>query len=396
MVRTGFVSAVLNGLNECPIDEVILNMHTSDSEMAVAFRQDFPAYDVPAGDLSSFRKAFSPLSKEAREGAKPGCCLICGEVMPRFCISHTVPRYCLKEIAAEGKLLTSAAVIGGNFIDSEVGIGNAATFKQVCRKCDTEYFKLYETPETLLMPPNSQVMGQIAAKNLLREISKARFGVELNAVLGGATSPMLDAMAAVRAIDVAEDEKAFKTALRVGGTSRASKAFQLMYHEVLPYTAPFAFQQMINPMADFKGGAINYSFNQNPNYRIEPLHVCVLPTKGHTIVMLFRGEGAKRYREFERQFRALNEADKLQTVVKLVFAYSEDVLISPRIGDAILRDENLVRLAQMNSIYQGFGDSLDAYKCVAARTACQEYAIGNLPNPPELLSKEYALGAVDS
>ena len=112
--------------------------------------------------------------------------------------------------------------------------------------------------------------------------------------------------------------------------------------------------------------------------------------------MLFRGEGAKRYRGFERQFRALGEADKLQAVVKLVFAYSEDVLISPRIGDAILKDESLVRLAQMNSTYQGFGDSFDAYKCAAARTACQEYAIGNLPNPPELLSKEYALGVLDS
>lgn len=239
-------------------------------------------------------------------------------------------------------------------------------------------------------------MGQIAAKNLLREISKARYSVKLNAVLGEATSPMLDAMAVVRAIDAAEDEKAFKTALRVARTPSASNAFQLVYHKILPYTAPFAFQQMINPIADFKGGAINNSFNLNPKYRIEPLHACVLPTKGRTVVMLFRGEGAKRYREFERQFRALDEADKLQAVVKLVFAYSEDVLISPRIGDVVLKDENLVRLAQMNSTYQGFGDSFDAYKCAVAKTACQEYAIDDLPSPPELLSKEYALSALDS
>lgn len=367
-----------------------------DSEMAVAFRQDLPAYDVLTDNLVAFRKAFSPLDKEARENAKPGRCLICGEEMPKFCVSHTVPRYCLKEIAAEGKLLTSAAVMGGNVIDREVGVGQAATFKQVCRKCDTEYFKLYETPETLLTRPSSQVMGQIAAKNLLREISKARYGVEINAVLGDATTPMLDAMAAVRAIDAAEDEKAFKTALRVGGTPRESNVFRLVYHEVLPYTAPFAFQQMINPTADFEGGAINHSFNPNPKYRIEPLHVCVLPTKGSTVVMLFRGENAKRYREFERQFRALDEAGKLQAVVKLVFAYSEDVLISPRVSDEVLKDEGLVRLARMNSVYQGFGESFDAYKHAAAEAALREYAIDNLPNPPELLSKEYALNDLDS
>lgn len=371
-------------------------MRINDSETAMAFRQDLPAYDVPADDLAAFRKASSPLVKEAREGAKPGCCLICGEEMPKFCVSHTVPRYCLKEIAVEGKLLTSAAVMGGNIIDSEVGVGKAATFKQVCRKCDTEYFKLYETPETLLAQPSSQVMGQIAAKNLLREISKARYSVEINAVLGSVTTPTLDAIAAVRAVDAAEDEKAFKIALRVGRTPRASKAYQLVYYKVLPYTVPFAFQQMINPTADFKGGAINYSFNPNPNYRIEPIHVCVLPTKGRTVVMLFRGENAKRYREFERQFRALSEADKLQAVVKLVFAYSEDVLISPSIGDAVLKDEGLVRLARMNSAYQGFGDSFDAYKRVAAETALREYAIDDLPNPPELLSEKHALNVSDS
>ena len=207
---------------------------------------------------------------------------------------------------------------------------------------------------------------------------------------------MLDAMAAVRAIDADEDEKAFKIALRVGRTSRTSNAYHLVYHAVLPYTSPFAFQQMINPMTDFKGGAINYSFNPNPNYRIEPLHVCVLPAKGHTVVMLFRGENAKRYREFERQFRALDETAKLQAVVKLVFAYSEDVLISPRIGDAVLCDENLVRLSRMNSTYQGFGDSFNAYKRAAAEAALQEYAIDNLPNPPELLSGKHALSVIGS
>lgn len=372
-----------------------MNMCINDSGVAAAFRQDLPAYEVPTDDLVSFRKVFSSLDKEAKQGAKPERCLICGEEMPEFCISHTVPRYCLNEIAVEGRLLTSAAVMGGNVIDSKVGIGKVATFKQVCRKCDSEYFKLYETPETLLARPSSQVMGQIAAKNLLREISKARYSVEIHSVLGDATTPMLDALAAVRAIDAAEDEKAFKVALRVGKNPSASNAFLLVYHEVLPYTAPFAFQQMINLTADFEGGAINYSFNPNPNYRIEPLHVCVLPVKGHTVVMLFRGEGAKRYRKFEGQFRSLDKAAKLQAIVKLVFAYSEDVLISPRIEDAVLKDEGLARLTRMNSAYQGFADSFGAYKRAAAETALLEYAINNLPNPPEFLAKKYALSTLD-
>jgi hypothetical protein len=114
--------------------------------------------------------------------------------MPKFCLSHTVPQFCLREIAVDGKLLKCAAVIGGNIIESEVGIGKAATFKQVCRKCDSEFFKLYETPETLLKTPSSQVLGQIAAKNLLREVSKARQNVELKAALGEDAPPMIRAI----------------------------------------------------------------------------------------------------------------------------------------------------------------------------------------------------------
>ncbi len=153
---------------------------------------------------------------------------------------------------------------------------------------------------------------------------------------------------------------------------------------------------MINPTADFKGGAINHSFNPNPNYRIEPLHIFVLPTKGSTAVLMFRNKSAKRYRTFERQFNALDDTGKLQTVVKLVFAYSEDVLISPRIDSAVMKDGNLVCLARMNSVYHGFGDSFDAYKRAAAQTALREYAIDELPNPPELLSRDFALNLIDS
>ena len=114
-----------------------------------------------------------------------------------------------------------------------------------------------------------------------------------------------------------------------------------------------------------------------------------------------RGDESERTRQGRfvvlRQFCLylnLDEASKLQSVVKLVFAYSEDVLISPRVGDAVLKDESLVRLARMNSTYQGYGDSFSSYNRAAAETALREYAINALPNPPELLSKEYALSVL--
>lgn len=283
-------------------------------------------------------------------------------------------------------------MIGGNLIDSEVGIAGAATFKRVCRQCDSEYFKLYETPETLLSEPTSQVLGQIAAKNLLREISKGRLELGLHTALGERSNPEFDTMMAVRAVDMKEDEKAFKTAVRVGGSEKPSKAYHLVYYKLLPYVVPFAFQQMISPMADFNGGLINNSYNPSTNYRMEPIHICILPSKGATAVLMFRSENANRYRKFEQQFRSLSEQAKLLSIVKLLFAYSEDVLLSKKLPQSVLKNEELAYLARMNHSYFGFANSPNDYKKHIYETALEDYAINNLPDPPNLLLEEYALG----
>lgn len=358
---------------------------------AIALRQDLPCIDVAQDQLISYRKSMSELNKAARKEAKPGFCYICGKEMPQYCKSHTIPRYCLREIAVEGRLFTTAAIMEGNLLDREIGIGEAATFKQVCRKCDSEFFKLYETPETLLKEPSSQIMGQIATKNLLREIAKARQELGLKKALGPHSSVEFDTMIKVRAMDLEEDKKAFATAIRIGRSSSSLDSYHLIYYSVLPYTAPFAFQQMISPIADFEGGMINNSFNQSGRYRIEPIHLCILPSKGNTVVMVFRSEKAKRYRTFEKQFRALDENDKLQSFVKLIFTYSEDVLISKLIPNSVLRDEQLSRLAHMNQKYFGAGDSLKTYVRTALETALNEFAINHLPEPPSLLSESLSI-----
>lgn len=360
-------------------------------DSAFAFRQDLPGYTVPHDRLVEFHKMMSELNKAAKADAKPEACYICGEEMPKFCNSHTVPQYCLREIADNGKLLTTSALMGGNLLDSEIGIKDAATFKQVCRKCDTEYFKLYETPETLLSEPTSQVLGQIAAKNLLREISKARLELGLRNALGNRSTAGLDAMTNVRAVDAAEDEKAFDIAIRVGKSNKSSSAYHLIFYRVLPYVAPFAFQQMISPISDFEGGMINNAYNPSANYRMEPMHLCVLPTKGQTVVLAFRSEKANRYRDFEKQLRMFSEDQILQSIVKLIFAYSEDVLLSRKISPKALNDDNLAVLSRMNHNYFGFGDSPEEYRRITLKTALSEFAIDNLPEPPALLSEDFSL-----
>lgn len=358
---------------------------------AEAFRLDLPSYELPEADLISFGKYVSEFKREAHSEAKPEVCYICGEPMTSPCNSHTVPQYCLREIAVNGKLLTTAAVMGGNVIASEVGVNKAATFKCVCARCDTEFFKLYETPETLRSYPTSQVLGQIAAKNLLREISKARFELGLNSALGDLSCFDFDAMVKVRAVDLREDEKALKKAIRVGRNGNSASAFSIIYYKQLPYVVPFAFQQMVCLVSDFEGGVVNNAFITNIDYKMEPMHICVLPSKGFTTVLAFRSKEAKRYRRFERQFRGVSEEEKLATIVKLVFAYSEDVLLSKQLSRAVLENSSLAELARRGRAYFGFADNFEDYERTAHEASLVDFAISSLPTPPNLLLEKYSL-----
>jgi hypothetical protein len=356
-----------------------------------SFRQDFNAIHAPEETLIRYRKFRSDLDKAAKKSAKPDTCCICGKENPKFCNSHTIPQYCLREIAVEGKLLTNAALVGGNLLDTEVGIAQALTFKRICRKCDTEFFKLYETPETLLQEPSSQVMGQIAAKNLLREISKAKQELGSQKVLGDKSPAMYDAMMDVRSIDVAEDEKALQTALRVGGSAKPSNVYSILYYKVLPYVVPFAFQQRVCLISDFEGSVINNVYNRNPKYKMEPLDVCVLPSKGNTVVLLFASSRAKRYRAFARQLRLLADDEALEAIVKIIFTYSEDVLISKHLSESVLEDASLKQLARMNSCYIMLFHSLKGDAANAIHAAIDDYSISALPDVPNLLSEQYSL-----
>ncbi|MCL1890710.1 MAG: hypothetical protein FWG00_01595 [Coriobacteriia bacterium] len=366
-----------------------------DSESAIVFRQDLLEIVISQEEKIELNKLVGGIDRIAHDSSKPESCHVCGSATFQLCSSHTIPRYCLQEIADDGMLYAASALLETNLLKAEIGVNEAAIFRCICRKCDTEYFKLYETPSTLLQAPSSRIMGQIAAKNLLREISKARHSISKNRALEDKSTSALSTMANVRAVDLEEDEAAFRIAVRVGKSSSGSKAYHLVFHRVLPYVAPFAFQQMVSPIADCDGSPINYSFNPNPDYRMEPIHICVLPSKGNTVVMMFRGERGKRYREFERQFRLCNDDEQLEIIVKLIFAYSEDVFISKKINPAALMDSNLKTLARMNHNYSGFGSSDYAYKKDVQLAAVRDFSIANLPKPPGLLLKSYALSSID-
>lgn len=95
--------------------------------------------------------------------AKHETCLICGQKLP-FCNSHTVPQFCLKNIADNGKVNVFDALIGTKLCSSDSGIKSSGTFHVICRKCDGTIFQDYENPEVYSDIPSNKILNQIALK----------------------------------------------------------------------------------------------------------------------------------------------------------------------------------------------------------------------------------------
>ena len=74
-------------------------------------RVDLEEIDANREEKVRFSKVQGRLIKDARQAAQPPICLICGKPLEKPCNSHTVPQYCLREIAVDGKVLSLAVLL---------------------------------------------------------------------------------------------------------------------------------------------------------------------------------------------------------------------------------------------------------------------------------------------
>ena len=360
--------------------------------------RDLPSIWMPpivAGreELAEFNKMHGRYRREARQAAKPEACLLCGKPRTSYCNSHSVPEFCLRRIAVDGKVTTIASAIGTNLVKSEEGIGKAGTFHLICNDCDNLFFKGYESSETWSDAPSQRIMGQIAVKTCLYELSKAREQIPFHdALVRDFDSELSRKKASVRVTDSKDDQRNLELAYRAA--TRGIRSFRIVYYNVLPYVVPIAMQAMVNPIADFEGGLINNLFNHEPSYYIEPLYVCVFPLEASSIVLLFRNRRTRRYDAFERQLKEMPENEVLTSIVKLAFAYSEEVYCSPNVEHEVMDHPGLVTLARMNidqlTLF-AIGESREKAIRNVAQQGASAYAIRGLPEVPPLLSAEFAL-----
>ena len=56
-------------------------------------------------NLIEYKKEFNKVLSEARKASKSEKCIYCGKETTSFCNSHSIPAFCLRNIAVNGQLL---------------------------------------------------------------------------------------------------------------------------------------------------------------------------------------------------------------------------------------------------------------------------------------------------
>lgn len=160
-------------------------------------------YNINKAD---YNKSIGKMLNEARNRAKQTKCYVCKKEISSFCNSHSVPQFCLKTIATDGKVFMSGIQKSIPYLGEDTGVKSVGTFQIICRECDNTIFQEYENPLLYNKEPTEQILAQIAKKNYLQMIFKRNLKHELYSILENNFSPKIDAtvLHEINAIDLDE------------------------------------------------------------------------------------------------------------------------------------------------------------------------------------------------
>lgn len=367
-----------------------------ESDMRDQFPQHhFGPLGISTDELIRFRKSFQRYSHQAEALSRPSYCLLCGKENPSFCNSHSVPQFCLRKIALNGEVHTSAQLMGCELFHDHKGVKSAGTFRMICKNCDSSFFSSYESEGALTsaVSLNDRQMGQIALKTLLLEQFKELAQLKLFELVQ-ADYPLINlepALLTPRALDLAEDREALRYAL---DCIKGEKTYRVLFDELLDHTSPIAFQGRIALASGFNGEVINWIWDMRQSNQIANIFFCVFPTSQSTRVLLFCDRDVySRFAGFANELNAVDSDIRLKALIKVMFAYSEEVYLSPWLPDSILNDTGLKKLASMSGMR--VAPIGEAEQRVLSRAICvqhaREFGINNLPDIPNLLNAKYSM-----
>ena len=335
------------------------------------------------------RKIINQLIKKSRIQAKPGNCYYCNIKCDSFCNSHTLPAFCLRNIASNGKVAYSNTILDLPILNDSKGVNEAGTFQLICRDCDSKIFQDYENPDNYKTIPSAKMLAQIDMKNNLKNISKRLMEIEIYDLMReqlGVSAELTQAKTVVEKMDLKEFKDAY-TRAKKHSIKPFERDYYIGFYEKLSYVVPVAFQGSIALISDLDGNIISNIYNCDAKYKIQNIALCIFPLKENSIIMMFVEKNINRYSRFFKQLRKLDGLDdRLSVINYILFSYTEDYFLSVDIPQILLDELRSVssKTPELISFIQpNLREVLEIEK--------ENFNLQMRHNIPNLLSKEYSI-----
>lgn len=277
--------------------------------------------------------------KESKRASSSGTCLICGKKVTSFCKSHTLPRYILDNISDNGyvytvnpkhnPLITMAA-------KEKIGIGDTNVFYDICRECDDEIFKEYETPENwnsfvkLDDAKKQRLLNLIFLKNACREAYIDLGGADFYKKMEKLPEQLrideifdTTSQQTVEELDLKDHLANVEISLKA--LKEKISIYDILYFRKVHYRLPLATQCTFVPHFDLKDQVINDIYDMKATMRY--LSVCIFPLEESSIIILFSlKEDAKYLKKLIDGFLGLSEREKGKCLIALVLGHTSEQL----------------------------------------------------------------------
>ena len=338
-------------------------------------------------NLAYYNKKISRILSDARKRSKNSQCYVCKKQVNSFCNSHSVPQFCLRRIAVNGKVQISGFPSDFPYLGNNCGVNSAGTFYIICRECDSKIFQEYEKPSTYDEKPSGQVLAQIAMKNYLQMIYKRQLEQEIYSILEEKNPNAInaDGIHKTQTLDLKEYIACYERA-RIASNGHHDNWYNLFYYKKLDYTVPMAFQGQVALVCDFDKTFVNNIYNNSPKYKIQDLQIAVFPLAHESVIMAFVDSRNKRYNNFIKKFKSLEELDQLSIINFIIFKYSENVFLSTDLPTDVLENPEFKNVCESTNVVKTTNPFANLSK-----PAAEYFDLAKHKNIPNLLSPEYAL-----
>ncbi len=347
-------------------------------------------------EIPDFNKMLSGVKKDIFSKPLFSSCQICKKVGIKFCHSHTIPQFILKNIAEKGILYNTQVFNNTPFMDVENGIAKTQIFKSICAECDSKIFQEYENPNNWINMPSSNMLSQIALKDhlyyqykLTRDLKMIEYANSQFAKMIGIKENKTPYYNLFQTWSLDKKDHARRVQKIYKSIEQNKNLFELGYYKKLPYVIPIVFQGTFAMYFDLKDRKINNPFTSKID-GLSNVYFCLYPFQDSSIIVVFH-ENNEKYKIFFEEFNNLDLDEQLSIINFLIFAYSEDIFISKNIDQSILNDINMQKTAFVQPI--SITKKSDAKNMQKARLDAfkKEYRIINHRQCPNLLSQRFSI-----